>query len=169
MTLVSSTQISAPKIKVSPPSWVLALFWVVFTVIILALTRLQVTEVIVKYALIGICCLVMLGVLRNQIKGNFLVTMQANKDGVYFQTCDNNQYFYVPWKNVGIMEKTIFPLNTRGLRIEVTGESVETIKNTSYVGNVRTESGRTFIYTIPQLQNRDRLIDQLSTLKKSLS
>jgi len=165
MTLVSSAQISAPKIKVSPPFWVLALFWIIFTIILFALTRQQVTDVVVKYVLVGICGLLMLGVLRKQLKGNYLVTIQANNDGLYFQARDNNQYFYVLWKNVGVMEKTIFPLNSRGLRIEITGESIEPILGTNHVGNVRTESGRTFVYTIPQLRNRDKLIDQLSSLR----
>jgi len=165
MTLVSSAQISAPKIIVSPPLWALMFFWVVFSVILFALTRPYVTEVFVKYALIGIWCLSMFGVLRNQLKGNYLATMQANNDGLYFQTRDTNQYFYVPWKNVGVMEKAIFPLNSRGLRIEVIGETVEPIKNTKHVGNVRTENGLTFVYTIPQLRDRDKLIKQLLLFK----
>jgi hypothetical protein len=166
MTLVSSTQIGEPKIKVSPPAWALTFVWAVFALSIFALTKLQGADVLVKYALVSIGMLIMLGVLRNHLKGNFLVTMQANKDGLYFQARDQNQYFYVPWKNVGIMEKTIFPLNSRGLRIEITGESVGTLKSTNHVGNVRTENGRTFVYTIPQLRNRDKLIDQFSSLKQ---
>jgi hypothetical protein len=165
MNLVTSAQIGAPKLKVSPPSWVLVLFWAVSIAVLVALSQLAVTDIIVKYVLIGICSLVMLGVLRNQLKGNFLVTIQANKDGLYFQTSDTNQYFCVPWKNVGLIEKAIFPLNSRGLRIEVTGELVEQIKNSKKIGNVKAENGHTFIYSIPQLRNRDRLIEQFESFK----
>jgi len=165
MTLVSSAQIGTPKITVSPPFWAMLFFWVVFIAILITLTRLNVTEVFVKYTLIGVCVLLMFGVLRNQLKGNYLVTLQANKDGLYFQTSDTNQYFYVPWNNVGIIEKTLFPLNSRGLRIEITGETVVPIKSTNHVGNVRTENGHTFVYTIPQLHNRDKLIDQFMFFK----
>ena len=169
MTLVSSAQIGTPKITVSPPFWALLFCWVVFIAILITLTQMNVTEVFVKYALIGICVLLMFGVLRNQLKGNFLATLQANKDGLYFQTSDTNQYFYVPWNNVGIIEKAIFPLNSRGLRIEITGETVVSLESTNHVGNVRTEKGRTFVYTIPQLRDRDKLIDQFMFLKKASS
>lgn len=165
MRLISAAKIDAPKIRVSPPAWVFVLFWVVFIAILYAFSKAQLANVFVKYLLIVVWGIVMLGVLRNQLKGNYGVTLQANRDGLYFQTSDANQYFYVPWENVGKIEKAVFPLNSRGLRIEITGDLVESIQNSKDIGNVRIENGHTFIYTIPQLRNRDRLIERFESFK----
>ena len=154
--------------KISPPLWVFILFWVVSIAVLIALSQLAVASVVIKYALVGIYGLVMLGVLRKQLKGNYLVTLQANTDGLYFQTDDTNQYLYIPWKNVGRLEKAIFPLNSRGLRIEITGDLVEPIKRSKEVGNVRTENGHTYIYTTPQMRDRDRLIGQFESFKAGI-
>lgn len=169
MNLVTSEQISPPKITVGPPLWAVILFWLLSLAVLVMITQLPLGTIIIKYALLGIYGIVLLGVLRNQLKGHVLVTLQANNDGLYFQTNDTNQYCYVPWRNVGLIEKAIFPLNRRGIRIEVTGDLVEEIKSGTEVGNVRTEKGRTFIYTIPQLRNRERLIKQFESFKRAVT
>lgn len=162
MTLTTSTQIRAPKIKVSPPPWVWIIFWLISIAVLAALSQLPSENAILKYAVFGIYGLVLIGVIRNQLKGNFLVTLQANQDGLYFQTSDTDKYFYVPWSNVGLIENAVFPLNSRGIRIEITGELADTIKNSTEIGNVRTENGCTYVYTIPQLRNREKVIEQLN-------
>lgn len=165
MKLVSSKDISIPKIRVSPPIWIWAFLWVVFILFLVALSLLPIQNGAVRYLLIGIAFLVMLGMLRQQVKGDYLVTPQANSEGLYFQTDDFHQYFFVPWSNVGVMEKAVFPLNSRGLRFEVTGIYADHLMGISHVGNVRNEDNRVFVYTIPQLHDRDKLIRQFSELK----
>lgn len=164
MNLVDVTQIASPKITVSPPFWAMALFWIVSVAVLAVLGYLPVVDGI-KYVLIGIYGLVLLGLLRNQLKGGFLTTMQANKDGLYFQTSKASQYVHVPWNNVGLMEKTMFPLNKRGLRVEIIGGLVEQIRRSKDIGNVFHEDGRTYIYTLPQLRDRDELIEQFETFR----
>ena len=90
-----------------------------------------------------------------------------NKKGVYFQTKNINKYFFVPWINVGVIEKANFPLNKRGLRIEITGEYSTLLQNNNYVGNVKNENNRTYVYTITQLLNRDKLIQKFSRLRNN--
>ena len=165
MSLIAAAQISEPKLKVSPPAWVFVFVWAIFVAIFIFFYAAQPANPYVKYSLEAVWGLAMLGVVRNQLKGNYLVTLQANSAGLYFQTSDANQYFYVPWKNVGQIEKAIFPLISRGMRIEITGDSARSVANSDDVGNVRIEGGRTFVYTIPQLHHRDRLIKQLESFR----
>lgn len=165
MNIVSSKTIHPPKIKVSPPLWIMISFGLAWAAAFVLLMQLAITNIPVKYGIVGIFTLVTLGILRNMFKGNFLTTMQANKDGVYFQTDNTNQYLYVPWENVGQIEKAIFPLNKRGLRIEITGDDIDLVKTSKDIGNIKTENGRTYIYTIPQLRDRDELIKKLESLR----
>ncbi|MBI1424758.1 MAG: hypothetical protein GC149_15035 [Gammaproteobacteria bacterium] len=163
MPLIAANEISEPRLKVSPPAAVFALVWIIFVAILFVF--LMAPDSFVKYSLVAVWGLVLLAVLRKQLMGNYLVTLQANRDGLYFQTSKANQYFHAPWKNVGQIEKTLFPLNSKGLRVEITGDLVESIKHAEDAGNVGTEGGRTFIYTIPQLNNRDKLIKRLESFR----
>jgi hypothetical protein len=167
INLVASKDIVEPKIKVSPPLWIILVFLLVYMCVFVGVINLPIESAVVKSIVVGVFCIVMFGIVKNQIGGNYLVTMQADKNGLYFQTDNANQYYFVPWSNIGAMEKALFPVNRRGLRLEVTGEYVEDLNSANHVGNVRTENERTFIYTIPQLQNRDKLIKKFSNLKDS--
>lgn len=169
MNLIDSAKIREPKIRVSPPTWVFALFWITFIAIFYAFSQAKIENVFFRYLLMAVCGLAMFGVLRNQIRGDYLVTLQASREGLYFQTDNANQYYFVPWKNVGNIEKAMFPVNRRGLRVEITGDLVPSIITSKDIGNVRTDGHRTFIYTIPQLHDRDRLIEQIESLRTSSS
>lgn len=141
------------------------LFCVMPVMLVVMIFNLPIERQLIKYAAALMICLVCIGMIRNQLKGNFLVTLQANKSGLYFQTDDVNRYFYVPWQDIGLMEKAIFPVNKRGLRIEVTGGSLARLEGSEHVGNVFAKNDRTFIYTIPQLRDRDKLIRRFNALK----
>jgi hypothetical protein len=166
MNLVTSARIAEPKMSVSPPFWALMLFWVISVGVLVVLSQLAIASAVVKYALVGGYLAAMLGIWRKQLKGNYLVTLQANTAGLYFQTDDTNQYLHIPWPNVGLIEKAIFPLNRRGLRVEITGDLAGPVRHSRDVGNVRVENGRTYIYTIPQMRDRDRLIEQFESFRK---
>jgi hypothetical protein len=114
MNLISSEDIKSPKIEVSPPSWIRLLIWLIFILIFVVLFKPPIGNSSIKYVAAAIFGLVMFGILRNQFKGNYLVTMQANKGGLYFQTSDPNRYYYVPWHNVGMMEKAVFSSEQAG-------------------------------------------------------
>lgn len=169
METIPSAQIDEPKVKVSPPSWALMIFLAISIGVFIALSQLPMANAIVKYSLLAIYGLAMLGILRKQLTGNYLATLQANAHGLYFQTDNTNEYVHVPWTNVGSIEKTLFPLNTRGLRIEITGDLIEPVRHSKDLGNVRSENGRTYIYTIPQLHRRDSLIEQFESLRKGIA
>ena len=165
MSLIAAKDITEPKIKVSPPGWLLALFYLMPVVLLVVIDNLPIEHLLIKYVAALMICLVGIAIARKQLKGNFLVTLQANKSGLYFQTDDVNRYFYVPWQDIGLMEKAVFPVNKRGLRIEITGESLARLKDSDHVGNVFAKNDRTFIYTIPQLHDRDKLIKRFAELK----
>jgi hypothetical protein len=165
MAIVAARDISEPKIKVSPPMWFIGGLTLIVLGVLASVLYLSVENTLLKFVIIGVIFLILAHVVSLQLRGNYMVTMQANSNGLFFQTDNYSQYFHVPWDNVGIMEKAIFPVNRRGLRIEVTGSYIEQVLNTEKIGNVRTEGGRTFIYTIPQLQDRDKLINRFLALK----
>lgn len=165
MAIVAASEICEPKIKISPPIWLIGGLTLIVFSMLAPMLYLLIENTLLKFVIIGVIFLVVVRVVSLQLKGNYMVTLQANSNGLFFQTDNYNQYFHVPWENVGIMEKAIFPLNRRGLRIEVTGAYIEQVLNTDKIGNVRTEGGRTFIYTIPQLQDRDKLINRFLALK----
>jgi len=171
MNLISSENINNPKIKVSPPAWIIILSYVILGLVILMLLNLPIENTLLKSAIVFGVGIVIFGVVRNQFKGNNMVTMIANNGGIYFQTSDVNLYFHVPWENIVKIEKVLFPVNRRGkgLRFEVSGEYDGKSEESGHIGNVKIEGDKTFIYTIPQLHNRDQLITQFYNLKKKLN
>jgi hypothetical protein len=166
MRLVQSNEISEPKLVVALPKFVLQIFIVIWLSAI-ALAIFLPIESTAKYIIIFTLIVISLGVIKNHKNGNYLATMQANNEGLYFQTEHQNQYYYIPWKYIGSLEKTNFPLNHRGLRIEIIGEGSEILRTIDHVGNVIEENGRTYIYTIPQLRDRDKLIDDIENFRES--
>lgn len=165
MKPVHSNDIHDPKIKVAPPRFIIPVYIIIMAILVAAVIYLPIAGFMVKSIIVAVIALMLFGIIRNHRKGSYLTTMQANADGLYFQTDDYNQYYFVPWKHIGVMEKAVFPLNSRGLRIEVEDEAAEDMVSGQYVGNIRVENGRTFVYTLPQLQDRDKLIEKMRTLK----
>lgn len=92
--------------------------------------------------------------------------MQVNRDGVYFQTDKIHHYFFVPWRSIGKIEKAAFPLNSRAIRFEITSEYASSVRSSDLLGNVLAEGDKVFIYTSPQLHNRDKLIDKMLDFKR---
>ena len=105
MCSVSEENIKGPKINVTPPMWVKIIVGLVFILLLIALAYSPIDNVILKLLLIGTFSAVLIGILRKAIKGNYLVTMQANDDGLYFQTDNERRYFHVPWSCIGLMGK----------------------------------------------------------------
>ena len=167
MRLVLSQEISEPKLEVAPPNIVIWIFSIILVVAIVLVIYSPISSVAIKAAIATVIALILFGIIKNKRKGNYLTTMQANNAGLYFQTDEQNQYYYVPWEYIGVLEKAVFPLNSRGLRIEVIGEESKKLKTMNKVGNIREENGRTYIYTIPQLRDRDKLLKDLMNFKES--
>ena len=84
MTLIAAKDITEPTIQVSPPEWLLVLVCVMPIVLLVAIFNLPIESPFIKYVAALMICLVGIGMIRNQLKGNFLVTLQANKSGLYF-------------------------------------------------------------------------------------
>ncbi|TCK17172.1 hypothetical protein DFR30_0393 [Thiogranum longum] len=167
MSLVLSNEILEPKLKVAPPKIVIWIFGIILSIAIVLVIYSPIASVSIKGAIAAVIALILFGIVKNQKKGNYLATMQANNAGLYFQTDEQNLYYYVPWKYIGVIEKAVFPLNSRGLRIEVIEEESKKLKDMNQVGNIREENGRTYIYTIPQLLDRDKLLNDLMKFKES--
>ena len=77
-------------------------------------------------------------------------------------TDETNRYFHIPWANVGVIEKAVL----RGLRIEVIGAYKDEGRHATLAGDIRCIEDSVFVYTIPQLNNRDNLIDNLIDFKR---
>ncbi|QKI89474.1 hypothetical protein [Thiomicrorhabdus xiamenensis] len=164
MELIHGNEIESPVIKVTPPAY--AKMFVVAGLLALPLALLLLPIVLwLKVLSLSLYALVLFGIVRNYLKGFFLVTMQANLKGLYIQSDDYNDYYHFPWHSIGVIEKCIFPLNRRGLRIEICGDDRKEVLS-SRIGNVERVTGKTFIYTLPQLLNRDRLIADFDKLRK---
>ncbi len=165
MGLVSSSDIRHPRLEVAVPGFVVWSLALVFLVIIVFVLSLPVIGNAMKTMIVSLIALVSFGVVRNLRRGDCLTTMQVNGDGLFFQADDYRRYYHVPWECTGLIEKAVFPLNRRGLRFEVLGEVAEALRCSGHVGNVVTEGDRTFVYTIPQLRNRDRLIRDIQQFR----
>jgi hypothetical protein len=166
MRFVQANEISEPKLVVAPPKivlWIFGFIWLLFVVLMIFLPMAS----SIKAAIIVVLALFLYGMIKNYKQGNYLATMQVNHAGLYFQTDEQNQYYFIPWKYIGALEKTTFPLNDRGLRIEIIGEGSEALKMTNKVSNVVEEGAHTYIYTIPQLRDRDKLLNDIAKFKKS--
>ncbi|MEJ2691841.1 MAG: hypothetical protein P8166_02010 [Candidatus Thiodiazotropha sp.] len=161
MSLVSVETIKTPKMAVAPPKWLMVIVASMFLLIFVALFFIPIDSTPLKIAIIGVCGVVLLAIANRARGGNYLVTMQANRDGVYFQTDRDQSYFFIPWRCIGAIEKAAFPLNSRGLRFEITGEYKNIVRDTDLVGNVMSMEEKIFIYTIPQLNDRDKLIEKI--------
>jgi hypothetical protein len=165
MSLVSAENIEEPKIKVTPPVWVKAFVGLFLAFLLVIIAGSPIDSVPLKFTILFLYSAVLLRVIRKHIKGNYLVTMQANHHGVYFQTTEEKTYYHLPWSGVGVIEKTIFPLNSRGIRVEVTGDYMAIVKSTDQIGNVKEIENKLYIYTITQLNDRDILIEKLLRFK----
>lgn len=134
--------------------------------VLIGLMQLPVKSAKVEYLLVGLYIFVLLLLIRNFMKGDFLVTLQVNTFGMYFQTSNQKQYVYVPWEFIGRIEKSLFPLNQRGIRIEVLGDNIQKALLEAGLGNVHKDAGRTFVYTLPQLHSREKLIARLTAFRQ---
>ena len=99
---------------------------------------------------------------RNLSRPDFLTILQANHDGLFFRMRQDDLYCFVPWEKVGVMEKAVYPVNRRGLRVEILGGLPECLGRPDLQAEVRTENGHNYVYTIPQLRDRDELILAIS-------
>ncbi len=160
MRLVAANDIPMPRYELTPPWWALALYWPVFIGAGLLVHQLPIDNEVLRITALGLNWSVVILVLLNTLRRDRLVTLQANHEGLFFQTVRHDHYFFVPWEAVGRIEKAVFPLNSRGLRIAISEDYAEAAGKA--VGNVTNEGGQSFIYTIPQLRNRDRLIETLN-------
>lgn len=163
--LIDAKDIDEDCYKIRPPRWVLCAYGFIFVTIYCGLIYLPVGNVSLKWSIIAIATVILVGIFRAIIKDNYLVTLIADRRGLYFQTGIAGRYYSVPWAHVVIIEKVMFPLNSRGLRVEVKCECVD--DDIKVVGNYFKESGRCFIYTIPQLLDRDKLIEKFGQMKRS--
>ena len=161
MSLVSAESIPSPKIEVAPPKWALMIVASLFLLIFVALIFIPIDSAPLKIGVISIYGVVLLALVNRARGGRYLVTMQVNRDGVYFQTDQPQRYFFVPWRCIGAIEKAAFPLNSRGLRFEIIGEYKNIARDIDFVGNVMSVEEKVFIYTIPQLNDRDKLIEKM--------
>jgi hypothetical protein len=162
--IVDATGIARDAYRVSPPHWVV---WsvVLFFVVVDLLFFLQPPKEMVafKWPVVAVLSLVLVGLLRVVFRENYLVTLVADGHGLYFQLTEITKYFFVPWEDVRKIEKAIFPVNKRGLRVSVDCRYWE--RASRELGNARKERGECFIYTIPQLRNRDSLIKKLESFR----
>ncbi len=160
MTLVEANDIHPPKYMLAPPWWALALYWPVFIGAGLLVHQLPIDNEVLRFTVLGINWSVVILVLLNTLRRDRLVTLQANHEGLFFRTDGHDRYLFVSWEVVGRIEKATFPLNRRGLRIAISEDYAEAARQA--LGNVTNEGGQSFIYTIPQLRNRDSLVETLN-------
>lgn len=151
--------------KVSPPRWVIAFCILILLTIDVTLLFSPAEVETLKWLGVAVCTALLIGLAKQLGNKNYLVTLAADQQGLYFQTSTTNKYFFVAWADVGVIEKTLFPLNSRGLQVEI-GCNYH-FDAARAIGNVKKEHGRCFIYTIPQLRSRDRVIAELEKMRRA--
>ena len=166
MTLVSSKEISKPKLEVTPPVLLKVAIGCVLLAVLVFFVLIPMNSLI-KTVILLVYGIVLFLFIKKLSGGDYLVTMQANGDGLYFQTHRENDYFHLPWEFVGKIEKALFSVNSQGIRIEVTGDYQSVVRTTDAIGNVRIDKDKMYIYTLPQLLDRDKLINNLLEFKSA--
>lgn len=161
--LVLLKDIDSPRLCVAPPFWIMCGVWVVLSSILLIVIEAHIDISLLKFVL-GIGVVVVVGVFVKTQRTN-ATTLVANKDGLFFSTLPVGKYHFIPWANIGFIEEADFPVNERGIRVEITGEHAVLAKSGDLYGNVRHESGKIFIYTLPQLRSRKKLIQDIVEYK----
>lgn len=163
--MVDAVVIDKDSFRVAPPRWILPL-GILFLISINIVIALQPSEVFAfKWLIVAVLLVFLIGLLRATAKSNYLVTLAADRRGLYFQSTEIDKYFFVSWQHVRSIEKASFPVNTRGLRIAVDCEYYADAERE--LGNVKKEHGQCFIYTIPQLRSRARVIKVLEKIRHS--
>jgi hypothetical protein len=162
--LVKVSEIDKDSYRISPPMWTIFLYVFVTLAITPLLFQPSVTLGI-KTLLVAIISVIWVGLFRLVANKNRSVTLIADQKGLYFPSRTQGEYFLIPWTSVLAVEKTTFPLNSRGLRVEVDCKcfAVAAIE----IGNITKEHDRCFVYTIPQLRDRDKLIEELECIKRN--
>jgi hypothetical protein len=168
MSLVPVKSIKTPKLVVTSPKWVKVAVGSVLVLLFIALFLIPLNSTPIKVGIAGLYVAVIFSVFKKVRDTIYAVTMQANRDGVYFKSDRAKYYYFVPWRCIGRIEKAAFPLNARALRLEITGEYRSGVQTNDSIGNVMSVEDRLFIYRNPQLNDRDKLIDKLLYLKRPL-
>lgn len=163
--VVDMTEIDGDCYKLRPPGWIFFLYVLVLLLILGLLISQPASTFELKWFLVAIVSVVLVGLLKMLIKANYLVTLIADRRGLYFPSRIAESYYLIPWARVLTIEKVSFPLNRRGLRVRVDCDCFNAA--VSEIGNVLKEQGRCFIYTIPQLRNRDKVIEDLENIRYS--
>lgn len=162
--IVDSTSIAKDAYWVQPPRWLLFCVILFFAAIeILFIFQPHSEMGVFKWPIIAVVSLVLFRLLTNIFRKNYLATLVADRRGLYFQTSDVTKYFFIPWHDVLEIEKKSFPLNSRGLGISVDCRYMT--RASQVLGNVEKIEGKCFIYTIPQLQMRDKLMVTLESFR----
>lgn len=164
--IVDITEIDRDCYKIRPSGWVLSLNVLVLLLILGFLISQPASTFELKWFVVAIISVVLVGLLKALIRANYLVTLIADRKGLYFPGRIAERYYLIPWAQVLTIEKVSFPLNSRGLRVGVDCDCFNAA--VSEIGNVVKEQGRCFIYTIPQLRNRDKVIKALESIRCSV-
>ena len=166
MSLISAKSIKKPNLKVTPPLWVKITLGSILILVCLAIFLSPSLGSGLKTTILSIYTVVLLVLAVKALDKDYLVTMRVNRDGIYFKSDKARSYFFVPWRCVGSLEKAPFPLNKRTLQIEITGDYKNSIGNSEHVANVMWVGDKIYVYAIPQLNNRDRLIEKMLNYKR---
>lgn len=146
-----------------PPHWVL---WFSGTVLLLAfviLLTIPVANQLLKWGIVVGVGVVLLGVLNQARHPNYLRTLIANEDGLFFYMGLTGEYCFIGWRHIGRIEKAVFGVFSKGLRVELI--DISSMRECQELGNVRLIDDRWYVYTIPQLLVRDKIIKSLNQLR----
>jgi hypothetical protein len=162
--VVDIKEIDRDCYKLRPPRWVYLLFILAILMILVLVIFHPESAFALKLFGVAISFAMITGVLKSLTNANS-ATLIADRNGLYFPGRIAGKYFLIPWAQVITIEKASFPLNSRGLRVHVDYACFHAAANE--IGNVVRDQGMCFVYTIPQLRNRDQLISDLESIKSS--
>lgn len=166
MSLVSAKSIKRPHMKVTPPRWVKITLGSLLIMVYLAVAFVPSLGAAPKISIMSLFGILLLAGARKALGNGSWETMRINRDGIYFKTDEPRTYFFVPWRCVGSIEKAPFALHKRTLRIEITGDYKSSVSNTARVANVMSVGDKLYVYTLPRLNDRDRLIEKMLNYKR---
>lgn len=150
--------------KIEVPHWVFVPYALIILMVGVLIFQSSITLAL-RYFLVAIVIVLLVGVIKAFNKGKYRPSLIADSNGLYFPSQIAEKYYFISWAHVIAVEKASFPLNSRGLRVEIDCQCFDDA--VIQIGNVSNEDGRCFIYTIPQLRDRDEVIAKLYSMRPS--
>jgi len=122
--------------KIEIPHWVFVPYALIILMVGVLIFQSSITLEL-RCFLVAIVAVLLAGVFKAFNKGKYRPSLIADSNGMYFPSQTSEKYYFISWAHVIAVEKASFPLNSRGLRVEIVCQCFDDA--IIQIGNVRNE------------------------------